>query len=102
MSKDFNQEKETDFLERLRPQLGELVAKATGGTDEPLVVEMLLEACYFLEVSSAKAAPLMALEQDVYTQTGTYHLLVRRLSSSLPVGKFQILINRELASGLVH
>jgi hypothetical protein len=55
-----------------------------------------------LEESSTSDAPLIALEQDVRTDSGTYHLFVRRLSSSIPAGKFQILITRELASGLIY
>ncbi|MGH2415830.1 MAG: hypothetical protein ACRDEA_19500, partial [Microcystaceae cyanobacterium] len=81
---ELNNDNETDFKNRLLPQVATLVAKATGGTSEPLVVETLLEACHLLEVNSKKAAPLVALEQDVQTDSGTYHLFVRRLSSSVP------------------
>lgn len=91
-----------EFKHHLLPQAEALVVKATGGTSEPLVVEALLEACHRLEVSSKSNAPLIALEQDVHSDSGTYHLFVRRLSSSIPAGKFQILITRELASGLIY
>lgn len=93
---------EAEFKNRLMPQAAALVEKATGGTDEPLVVEALLEACNILEVSSYSDAPRVAIERDVRLDTGTYHLFVRRLSTSVPAGKFQILISRELASGLIY
>lgn len=90
-----------DLKDRLQAQAIALVERATGGS-EPQVVEALLAACSFLETSSQTAAPIVALERDVYAETGTYHLVVRRLSSSVPAGKFQILITRELASGLIY
>ncbi|WP_317107522.1 hypothetical protein [Chroococcidiopsis sp. SAG 2025] len=55
-----------------------------------------------MENSSNSNAPIVAIERDVRTDTGTYHLFVRRLSTSIPKGKFQILIVRELASGLIQ
>lgn len=97
-----NSTQEDDLKSRLLPQAVALVEKATGGISEPLVVEALLKACTLLEESSTSDAPLIALEQDVRTDSGTYHLFVRRLSSSIPAGKFQILITRELASGLIY
>jgi hypothetical protein len=87
---------------RLLPQAVALVEKALGGNRDPLVVEALLEACSLLEESSQGESPIVALERDVRSDTGTYHLFVRRLNSSVPVGKFQILITRELASGLIY
>lgn len=91
-----------DFKNRLLPQAAALVAQATGGTGDPLVVEALLEACNILESSAKSDAPLVAIERDVRSDTGAYHLFVRRLSTSIPAGKFQILISRELASGLIY
>lgn len=93
---------ETDFPNRLLPQAVALVEKATGGTSEPKVVEALIAAFILLEESSQTDSPIVALEQDVRTDTGTYHLFIRRLSTSVPAGKFQILITRELASGLIY
>lgn len=93
---------EDDLKHRLEPQAIALVATATEGTGEPLVVKVLLEACLTLENSVISEAPIIAIERDVRTDTGTYHLFVRRLSSSVPAGKFQILITRELASGLIY
>jgi hypothetical protein len=55
-----------------------------------------------LEANAQSNSPIVALEQDVHCETGTYHLSVRRLSTSVPVGKFQILISQNLASGLIH
>lgn len=95
-------EQEADFKHRLLPQATALVAKATRGTDEPLVVAALIDACFMLESSSITDTPIVAIERDVRTDSATYHLLVRRLSTSIPAGKFQILINRELASGLIY
>ena len=91
-----------DFKNRLLPQAAALVATATGGTGDPLVVEALLEACNLLEDSSESDAPLVAIERDVRSDSGVYHLFVRRLRTSVPAGKFQILISRELASGLIY
>ncbi len=93
---------ETDFKNRLLPQAAALVATATSGNGDPLVVEALLEACNLLEDSSKSNAPVVAIERDVRTDKGAYHLFVRRLSTSIPAGKFQILITRELASGLIY
>lgn len=90
-----------DFKNRLRPGAAAMVEKAIVGAGNPVVLEALLDACYFLEDSSKTDAPLVAIERDVRTNTGTYHLFVRRLSTSIPAGKFQILITRELASGLI-
>ncbi|MBW4690902.1 MAG: hypothetical protein KME27_03960 [Lyngbya sp. HA4199-MV5] len=79
-----------------------LVERATGGVPNSQVVEALLDACEFLETSAQSDAPIVALERDVHSETGMYHLFVRRLNSSIPVGKFQILITRDLASGLIY
>jgi hypothetical protein len=97
-----NSTQEADLKNRLLSQAVALVEKATGGTSEPLVVEALLAACILLEDSSKSNSPIVALERDVHTDTGTYHLFIRRLSTSVPAGKFQILITRELASGLIY
>jgi hypothetical protein len=91
-----------DIKHRLLSQTVALVEKAMGGNRDPLVVEALLEACRLLEESSQSESPIVALERDVRSDSGTYHLFVRRLSSSIPAGKFQILITRELASGLIY
>ncbi|AFY88020.1 MAG: hypothetical protein CLLPBCKN_001972 [Chroococcidiopsis cubana SAG 39.79] len=90
-----------EFKHRLLPQATTLVEKAVG-TANSVVLEALLDACYLLENSSNSNAPIVAIERDVRTETGTYHLFVRRLSTSVPAGKFQILIVRELASGLIQ
>jgi hypothetical protein len=95
-------DKEADFKNRLLPQAKALVAKAIGETGEDFVVAALIDACLMLESSSKTAAPLVAIERDVRTDTGIYHLFVRRLSTSVPAGKFQILISQELASGLIY
>jgi hypothetical protein len=87
--------------DRLSPQAEALVTKGLGTTD-PQMVNVLLEACSLLEESSHSDAPMVALEQDVHLATGIYHLFVRRLSSSNPPGKFQVLITRDLASGLMY
>jgi hypothetical protein len=97
-----SQASKADFKSRLFSQAEALVEKATGGTSVSVVIEAVLEACYLLEESSKSNAPIVALEQDVHSDSGTYHLFVRRLSSSIPAGKFQILITRELASGLIY
>jgi hypothetical protein len=91
-----------DFKTRLLPQANALVEKATGGANDSIVVEALLEACKLLEDSSHSEAPIVALEREVRGSSGVYHLFVRRLSSSVPAGKFQILIGRDLASGLIY
>lgn len=91
-----------ELRNRLRPQAIALVEKALGGISDDAVVEKLLEACSFLEASSATESPTIALEQEVHSSTGSYHVFIRRLSSSVPVGKFQILISRDLASGLIY
>ena len=91
----------TDLNHRLLPQAVALVERATGGSSNPRVVDALLEACKFLEDSAATDAPIVALERDVRSEVGTYHLSVRRLTSSVPAGKFQVLITREVASGLM-
>lgn len=94
---------ELDHLKnRLLLQVTTLVETALGGVSDPLVVVSLLEACCYLEANATTNAPIVALEQDVYSTSGTYHLVVRRLKSSVPAGKFQILITRELASGLIY
>lgn len=90
-----------EFRHRLLPQATTLVEKAVGASDL-VVLEALLDTCYLLEDSSNSASPIVAIERDVRTETGTYHLFVRRLSTSIPAGKFQILITRELASGLIQ
>ncbi len=90
-----------EIRDRLSSQALALVEKATGGADHVLV-EALLEICSFLEESSKTDAPIVAVERDVSAQTGRYHLTMRRLISSVPAGKFQIIITRELASGLIY
>lgn len=90
-----------ELKHRLQPQALALVEKATG-KETPEVVSALLEACLLLEANAQSNSPIVALEQDVHCETGTYHLSVRRLSTSVPVGKFQILISQNLASGLIH
>jgi len=90
-----------EFKHRLLPQATTLIEKAVGANDL-VVLEALLDACYLLENSSNSDSPIVALERDVRSATGTYHLFVRRLSTSIPAGKFQILITRELASGLIQ
>ena len=87
--------------DRLSSQAEALVAKGLG-TADPQMVKVLLDACTLLEESSHTDAPMVALEQDVHLAIGTYHLFVRRLSSSNPPGKFQVLITRDLASGLMY
>jgi hypothetical protein len=79
-----------------------LVEKATGGISNMRLVAALLEICTFLENSSRTDAPIVAIERDVVSLNEAYHLSVRRLSSSVPEGKFQIIITRELASGLIY
>ena len=91
-----------EIKNRLLDQAIALVERAVSGTHDPQVVEALLDACSFLEISSQSEAPIVALERDVHSEVGTYHLFVRRLNSSIPVGKFQILITRDLASGLIY
>jgi hypothetical protein len=91
-----------DFKNRLEPQAIALVEKATGKTGDKILVDALLDTCNLLEVSSSSDSPLVALERDVRSGNVTYHLFVRRLSTSVPTGKFQILITRELASGLIY
>ena len=92
----------TELKQRLLSQATALVAQAMGGTGDPVVVEALLEVCTILEASSEGATPLVAVERDVRSNSGVYHLSIRRLNSSVPAGRFQILITRELASGLIH
>ena len=94
-------ENEVDFKNRLEPGAAALVEKAIGYRDRVLL-EALLNACHLLEESSKTDTPILAIERDARTDAGTYHLFVRRLSSSIPSGKFQILIVRELASGLIY
>lgn len=91
----------SNLKNHLLPQATALVEKAIGAADS-IVVEALLDACNLLENSSKSSTPLVAIERDVCTDTATYHLFVRRLSTSIPAGKFQILITRELASGLIY
>ena len=91
----------SEFKNRLLPQATALVEKAIPAGNS-FVLEALLDACYLLEDSSKSEAPLVAIERDVRSDTGTYHLFVRRLNTSVPAGKFQILITRELASGLIY
>jgi hypothetical protein len=79
-----------------------LVERATGGISHMRLVAALLEVCTFLEESSRTDAPIVAVERDVVSLNETYHLSVRRLSKSVPEGKFQVLITRELASGLIY
>lgn len=87
--------------DRLSPQAEALVEKGLGAAD-PQMVKVLLDACSLLQESAQTDSPMVALEQDVHLSTGTYHLFVRRLSSSNPPGKFQVLITRDLASGLMY
>lgn len=94
-------ENEADFKNRLEPGSTALVEKAIGYRDR-VVLEALLDACRLLEESSKSDTPLVAIERDARTDTGTYHLFVRRPCTSIPTGKFQILIVRELASGLIY
>lgn len=94
-------ENQADFKDRLEPGAAALVEKAIGYRDR-IVLEALLDACHLLEDSSKTDTPLVAIERDVSTDAGAYHLFVRRLSTSIPSGKFQILIVRELASGLIY
>ena len=91
-----------ELKNRLRPHAIALVEKALNGTCDASLVEKILEACAFLEASSTTESPIVALEQEVHSTTGKYHLFMRRLSSSVPAGKFQILISRDLASGLIY
>jgi hypothetical protein len=91
----------TDLEDHLRDPAISLVKQATGGITDSQIVEVLLETCRFLEISAQSKAPVVAVERDVQSETGTYHLFVRRLNSSIPAGKFQILITRDLASGLI-
>ncbi len=91
-----------DFKNRLRPGAAAMVEKAIVGAGNPVVLEALLDACILLEDSSKSDAPKVAIERDASTDIGTYHLFVRRLSTSIASGKFQILIVRELASGLIY
>lgn len=95
-------EQVTELKHRLQEQAIALVERAMGGTADPQMIAVLLDTCSDLETSAQTDAPIVALERDVYLETGTYHLFVRRLKSSVPVGKFQILITRELASGLIY
>lgn len=90
------------LINRLLPQAIALVEQATAGTADPVLIEALLAGCSFLEDNVHSSAPIMALERDVQTNKGTYHLSIRRLNASVPTGKFQILITRELASGLIY
>ena len=94
-------ENEADFKNHLEPGASALVEKAIGYRDA-VVLEALLDACRLLEESSKTDTPLVAIERDARTDAGTYHLFVRRLSTIIPSGKFQILIVRELASGLIY
>ncbi|MBL1177293.1 hypothetical protein [Pantanalinema sp. GBBB05] len=91
-----------ELKQRLNDQAIALVERAMGGSPDPQIVAVLLDTCSDLEISAQTDAPIVALERDIHSQTGTYHLFVRRLNSSIPAGKFQILITRELASGLIY
>lgn len=95
-------EQSHEIKSRLFLQASALVEKATGETTNGRLVEVLLEVCSFLEDSAQSNAPIVAVERDVILPTATYHLSIRRLSTSMPAGKFQIIITRELASGLIH
>lgn len=86
---------------RLRSQATELVARATDGVADEALVEALLEVCQLLEDGHQGTAPLVAIEREVHLDSNVYHLSVRRLRTSVPAGKFQILISCDLASGLV-
>jgi hypothetical protein len=65
------------------------------------MLDTVLESCEALEISSTSDAPMVAIERNVHITSGTYHLNIRRLNSSVPAGKFQILISRDLASGMI-
>jgi hypothetical protein len=90
-----------EIKQRLHPQIVALVERATAGRPEALMVDALLDSCLLLETQAQAGAAIVALEREVSCDTGRYHLAVRRLSTSVPVGKFQILISRNLASGLI-
>lgn len=96
-----NSTQSTELKNRLLAQATGLVETAAGKHD-PVMIEVLLETCSFLEASSQSDAPIVAVERDVRSETGAYHLSIRRLNTSVPVGKFQIVITRELASGLIY
>ena len=55
-----------------------------------------------LESFDSRTRSLIATERDARTDAGTYYLFVRRLRTSISSSKFQILIVRELASGLIY
>lgn len=93
---------ESEFKNRLLPQATALVEKATGAIADRQVVDVLIDTCQHLESSAHTNAPIVSMERDVHTDQGTFHLNIRRLSSSIPTGKFQVLITRELASGLLQ
>ncbi|NEQ27497.1 MAG: hypothetical protein F6K28_52535 [Microcoleus sp. SIO2G3] len=95
-----NEEATIEFRDRLTPQATALVERATGAIELPLL-DAILDSCQALQISSSSDTPMVAMERDVHLASGTYHLNIRRLSSSVPPGKFQILITRDLASGLI-
>lgn len=93
---------ESEFKNRLLPQATALVEKATGAIADRQVIDVLIDTCQHLENSAHTNAPIVSMERDVRTDQGVFHLNIRRLSSSIPAGKFQVLITRELASGLLQ
>lgn len=96
-----NEEATIELRDRLTPQAAALVERAAGAIDLTLL-EAILDTCEALKISSTSDTPMVAMERDVHVASGTYHLNIRRLSSSAPPGKFQILITRELASGVIY
>ena len=92
----------SEFKNRLLPHATALVEKITGEIADRQIVDVLIDTCQLLENSAQTNAPIVAMERDVHTDHGIFHLNIRRLSSSIPAGKFQVLITRELASGLLQ
>jgi hypothetical protein len=97
-----NPEQITEFKNRLLPQAIALAEQATGVEGDRQLADVLVNACKLLEISVTSEAPIMSVERVVNLSSGTYSVEIRRLSSSVPPGKFQILISRELASGLIY
>ncbi|HEY9623828.1 MAG TPA: hypothetical protein V6C78_25945 [Crinalium sp.] len=96
-----NPEQITEFRNRLLPQAIALVEQATGGESDRQFAEAVISACKLLELSTTSESPIAAIERTVKFESGVYLLQVRRLETSNPPGKFQILITRELASGVI-
>lgn len=95
-----NEDKTIEFRDRLTPSAAALVERATGAIELPML-EAIIDTCEALQISSTSDLPIVSMERDIHLASGTYHLNIRRLSSSNPPGKFQILITRELASGVI-